>query len=66
MANRKPLRRGGQQFGRHRRQDAVVSNGLVAQGVAHGLSHQAGIASLRQQVLQASQQFVATGNTRPG
>ena len=50
----------GEQLGGHRGEDAVVAHGVIAQGVHEGGAHQAGVAR-RADVLQAGEQFLATG-----
>lgn len=58
------LRTGSRQFCRHRRQNTVISTGMVTQGVAQRQRHQTGIAILLQRMIQASQQTIARGKLR--
>ena len=54
------LRRSGQELGGHRREDAVVAGGVIAQRVTQAYGHQAGIARAGQQVVQPREELFAT------
>jgi hypothetical protein len=55
------LRCGGEQFGGHRGQDAVVAGRVVAQGMTQRRRHEAGVAGAGKQVFEAGEQLVAAG-----
>ena len=56
------LGRTHQQLCSHGNEDAVVAGGVIAQGVAKLLGHEAGIAGAGEQMLEAGQEFLAGGD----
>lgn len=57
------LGRGHEELGSHGYKDAVVSGGVIDEGLAEFTRHQAGVAGGGEQVLKAGEQFLGK---RPG
>ena len=55
------LRGGHEELGGHGDEDAVVSGGVIAEGLAQLAGHEAGVAGGSEQVLEAGEQFLARG-----
>lgn len=53
--------RGGDQFGGQSGQDTVIVSGVIAQGMTQLRRHQASVAHAGEQVIEAGNLFVATG-----
>jgi len=52
---------GHEGLGGHGHEDAIISGGVIAEGLAKFLRHEAGVAGSGEQVLEAGEQFLAGG-----